>query len=90
MALLQYRKYVYHKGLPDSLAEFKRRNGFEQVNIPRYYVPLTAKGRAAIALKLHLDIAELLPSGLLAAAKSIRNRLTQPKQQGEKPPSGNS
>ena len=48
-AYLTYCNYVYND--PDSsLTEFKRRNGFEQVLVPRYYIPLTLQGR--IALKL--------------------------------------
>jgi hypothetical protein len=37
----------------DSLAEFKRRCGFEPVRVPRYWVPLTWKGRVALAAGLH-------------------------------------
>ncbi len=74
MSYLQYRKYVYRKGLPDTLTEFKRRNGFEQLNIPRYYVPLTAQGRVAVALGLQLGVAELLPKSLVVAAKAFRSR----------------
>ena len=32
----------------DSLAEFKRRCGFEPVRVPRYWVPLTWKGRSRL------------------------------------------
>jgi hypothetical protein len=35
-----------------SLLEFKRRNGFEQVNFPRYYIPLTLMGELFIRLRL--------------------------------------
>jgi len=71
---LVYCKYVYHKNHPDALTEFKRRNGFKQVNYPRYFVPLTLKGRLAIALKLQLGPLELLPTGLVIALLKIRAR----------------
>lgn len=40
----------------DSLAEFKRRCGFEPVRVPRYWVPLTWKGRLLPALRLRLGL----------------------------------
>ena len=43
------------------LGEFKHRNGFQKVDLPRYYVPLTAKGRIAVGLKLHRGIRGMLP-----------------------------
>ena len=44
-----------------SLGEFKKNHAFEQYEIPRYYVPLTAKGRVALSLKLHRKMGERLP-----------------------------
>lgn len=70
---LLYCKYVYHKGHHDALAEFKRRNGFEHIRIPRYYVPLTLKGRIAVAMNLHLGITELLPRKLTVALLKARS-----------------
>jgi hypothetical protein len=73
-AYLVYRKYVYYKGLPDSLTEFKRRNGFVQIDLPRYFVPLTAKGRCAVAVGLQSGVGELLPARLVRAARSLRSK----------------
>ncbi len=78
---LFYRKYVYHKGLPDTLTEFKRRNGFEQVDVPRYFVPLTLKGRIAVALGLQTGLTDLLPAKLVAAGKALRSRLHRGRDQ---------
>ncbi len=58
---LVYGNYVYGKKNDSSLTEFKRRNGFKQVNFPRYYVPLTTKGKAAIGLNLHLGVTNVVP-----------------------------
>lgn len=57
---LVYGNYVY-KDPKSSLTEFKRRNGFEEVLIPRYYIPMTLKGKIALQMKLHHRIADLLP-----------------------------
>ena len=40
---------VYLFWSEDSLSEFKRRCGFERTLVPRYFVPLTSKGRLGLA-----------------------------------------
>jgi hypothetical protein len=70
---LVYCKYSYGNEEDSSLAEFKRRNGFEKLVVPRYYVPLTPRGRFAMKLKLHLGLRELLPEGMLKALLKLRS-----------------
>ena len=48
-----YGKYVYGRKQTSPVTEFKRRNGFEQFDFPRYYVPLTRFGALAIRCGLH-------------------------------------
>lgn len=69
---LIYCKYVYHKTLENPLTEFKRRNGFQKVHVPRYFVPLTMKGKLALVLRLHLPITESLPEPLVAKLLDLR------------------
>ena len=71
---LQYCKYVYHKNYQNALTEFKRRNGFVEICFPRYFVPLTFKGRMAISLKLQLGPAEVLPRYVVSALLNIRKK----------------
>jgi hypothetical protein len=78
---LVYCKYVYYKNHQDALTEFKRRNGFQQINHPRYFVPLTLKGRLAIALKLQLGLVEMLPEGVVVAFLKARARYNSMLQQ---------
>jgi hypothetical protein len=59
----------------DSLAEFKRRCGFEPVRVPRYWVPLTWKGRLALANGLHRGWRSLIPLGMKLRLKRYRRRL---------------
>ena len=61
MECLVYGKYVYGTKNDSSLTEFKRRNRFEQVNFPRYYIPFSIKGTAAIRLGVHRGLENLLP-----------------------------
>lgn len=70
-----YGQYVYGKNTDSPLTEFKRRNGFEQVLLPRYYIPLTAKGSMALALKLHLGLRRLLPSKVETILQALRARV---------------
>jgi len=51
-----YGEYKYLGKEKSSLAEFKRRNGFEEAKYPRYFAPLTMKGRLAVQTGLHLGM----------------------------------
>jgi hypothetical protein len=44
-----------------TLGEFKKHHAFEPYRIPRYFVPLTTRGRLCLALKLHRGLLERLP-----------------------------
>lgn len=74
LKFLLYGKYIYGNNANSPLTEFKRRNGFEQILIPRYYVPLTAIGRVAIQLKLQLGFKRLLPQAFQDLAFKIRSK----------------
>ncbi len=73
-----YGKYVYGKKENSPVTEFKRRNGFERLSFPRYYIPLTAVGSLAIRCRLHRGLAQLVPekvtSLFLAARSAIYRR----------------
>jgi len=73
-SLLVYGQYHYGNKRDSSLAEFKRRNGFEEMRFPRYYVPLTAKGTLAMMLGLHRGVGGLLPSRALEFLLKCRAR----------------
>ena len=47
-----------------SLDSFKQSNSFVKFSFPRYYVPLTRKGQAAAALRLHRELKDTLPQRL--------------------------
>ncbi len=70
-SLLTYGEYRYSQGA-DSLTAFKHRNGFEEILVPRYYVPLTMKGKCSLLLNLHHGVRALVPSSLRRALKRIR------------------
>ncbi len=70
-----YGKFVYGNKANSSLTEFKRRNGFERIDFPRYYVHLTAKGRIAMKLKAHRGLLSLLPASMISVLLALRSRL---------------
>lgn len=65
---------VYYFWSDDSLAEFKRRCGFQPVRVPRYWMPLTWKGRLALDCGLHRGWKAIVPAGLKAWLKDLRRR----------------
>lgn len=70
---LWYANFSYRQKQNDSLAEFKRYNGFQKLELPRYYVPLTAAGRIALRLGLHHSIADRVPEPLAATYRRVRS-----------------
>jgi hypothetical protein len=64
---------VYFSWSDDSLAEFKRRCGFEKVTVPRYYLPMSAKGSLALRLGLHRGLRRSLPEPVRATLKRWRS-----------------
>jgi hypothetical protein len=66
-----YGSFVYFDS-DSTLTEFKRRNGFEPVPLPRYYVPLTLKGKIALKLGLHRELARQIPQPLFRQLLKIR------------------
>jgi hypothetical protein len=74
---LIYGKFTYGKYGDSSLAEFKRRMGFRQVDFPRVYVPITPRGKIALRLGLHRGLQAFLPSWLVARLIRLRGRLLE-------------
>lgn len=70
--LLVYDKYDYEGGGSESLLLFKKNNGFVRTEFPRYFVPLTTRGRFAVSLGLHRPLAAMLPRPLWQALRRVR------------------
>jgi len=72
---LLYESFVYGGRTGSSLTRFKRENGFVQVDVPRFYVPLTLKGKILIKLGLHQkSIKDLVPGRLRDALIQFREK----------------
>ena len=73
ISYLVYSNFAYGKKQRDSLSDFKERNGFQRVDLPRYYVPLTRAGWIAFRLGLHRKFLDYLPEPVLARLREFRN-----------------
>jgi hypothetical protein len=71
---LWYARFAYRNKKPDSLADFKRHNGFQRAEVPRYYVPLTRAGGIALRLGLHHGLSHRLPETMMHRVRQLRNR----------------
>jgi hypothetical protein len=67
---IPYLVYAHWPSGP--LADFKKQNGFEKVDLPRYYIPLSHKGRLALRLGVQHGWKALLPESLKGPAKAVR------------------
>jgi hypothetical protein len=68
-----YSNFAYGKKQRDSLSDFKERNGFQRIDLPRYYVPFTHIGWAALRMGLHTRLADRVPEAVLAKLRELRN-----------------
>jgi hypothetical protein len=69
---LVYGRFVYGNKETSPMTEFKRRNGFERLDYPRYFVPLTSRGSVAIRCRLHLGLGNLVPDAIISRALRVR------------------
>jgi hypothetical protein len=73
-AARQLPRLIYALWPNGPLREFKRHNGFAPVNLPRYYVPLTATGYLAVRLKLYRNPVEYLPENTARYLRGLRSK----------------
>lgn len=81
---LWYANMSYGQKQPDGLADFKRHNGFQKIELPRYYVPLTLVGRMALRLGIHHGMSDWIPEPVAATYRRIRKQWYGRRISGEK------
>jgi hypothetical protein len=72
ISYLVYENFAYGKKQRDSLSHFKEINGFQRLDLPRYYVPLTRIGWTAFRLGLHRKLVNYLPESVGAKLRKFR------------------
>ena len=70
---LIYGKFIYGNKRRSSLVEFKRRNGFAQIDFPRYHIPLTLRGELFVRLRLYRGLNGLIPEPILEPLLNLRS-----------------
>jgi Acetyltransferase (GNAT) family len=74
VSYLIFGKFNYGKKQDNPLREFKIRNGFEEILVPRYYVPLTLWGKFCMVTKLHRGLVGILPRGFINLGVEARTK----------------
>ncbi len=70
---LVYASFAYGKKQGDSLSDFKRNNGFEKVDMPRYYIPVSTLGHLVFRLGLHHSFYDYIPESAAVKFRKMRN-----------------
>ena len=73
ISYLVYSNFAYGKKQQSTISDFKERNGFQRIDLPRYYVPLTRIGWLALRLRLHHTFSDHLPESVAAKLRELRN-----------------
>lgn len=74
---LLYGNYSYGNKNESGLLEFKKHNGFEKIDIPRYFIPLTLKGKIGLKLNLQAGLNGVLPGEILNILLEFRKKWYQ-------------
>jgi len=72
ISYLVYAQFVYGSKEHSSIADFKERNGFQRIDVPRYYIPFTPLGWAALRCKFHKRMVDRVPEPILARLRDLR------------------
>lgn len=63
---------VYTTWRETSLVDFKRYSGFQEMRVPRYFIPLSGKGKLALKLGFHRGLKDRLPNVVRQPLKRLR------------------
>ena len=70
---LVYQQFAYANKANDTIATFKEVNGFQRVDLPRYYVPISLLGKLALRLGFHHRFVDRIPSSVATKLRQLRN-----------------
>jgi len=74
ISYIQYGLYNYGNKRDHPLRTFKIRNGFEEVLMPRFFVPLNGWGKLCMKAKLHRGLIGILPHSVIKLTIGSRAR----------------
>lgn len=72
VSYLTYGMFNYGNKGDSPLRDFKIRNGFEEMLVPRFYVPLNIRGSMCMKMKLHRGLLGVVPHSVITAGLRAR------------------
>jgi hypothetical protein len=66
------RHLQYGSWTDGGVGAFREKYLFRRIDVPRYFVPLTLRGKMALGLKLHRPFRDRVPKGLLGPLLNLR------------------
>lgn len=73
ISYISYGLYNYGNKRDHPLRTFKIRNGFREILMPRFFVPLNGWGRLCMKAKLHRGLIGILPHSVITIAAGARS-----------------
>jgi GNAT acetyltransferase-like protein len=73
ISCVTYGQYNYGNKRDSPLRQFKIRNGFAEILVPRYFVPLTTWGRLCMKANLHRGLVGFLPHSAITVGVGARS-----------------
>lgn len=73
ISYISYGLYNYGNKRDHSLRTFKIRHGFEEILLPRYFVPLSHWGSLCMKAKLHRGLVGILPQPIIKCGLHVRS-----------------
>jgi hypothetical protein len=77
ISCLTYGLFNYGNKRDTPITQFKVRNGFQEVLVPRYFVPLTIRGKLYMKLGLHRGILGIFPNRVILTGLAMRAKSYQ-------------
>ncbi len=72
ISYLTYGMFNYGNKRDSSLRDFKIRNGFVEILVPKFYIPLTVWGALCLKLRLHRGLLGVLPHSVITGGVRAR------------------
>jgi Acetyltransferase (GNAT) domain len=72
VSYITYGLFNYGNKGDSPLRDFKVRNGFQEILVPRFFVPLTQWGKLCMKAKLHRGLVGILPHPIVTAGVGVR------------------
>ena len=72
VSYMTYGLFNYGNKGDHPLREFKLRNGFQEILVPRFFVPLTQWGKLCMKAKLHRGLVGVLPHAVVTTGVGVR------------------